>query len=162
MAKKDKADDGVKVITRNRKAFHEYEITDRLEAGLVLVGTEVKALRAGFGLLDGAYVKLEGGELWLVGAEIAEYEKGNQLNHKPKRTRKLLVHRREIDKFAGKATQKGMTLVPLQIYFKEGRAKVELALAKGRTKGDHRQAMAERDAKAEVAKSLGRQRKGMG
>ncbi len=155
MAKKDKADDGIKVITRNRKAFHEYEITDRLEAGVVLVGTEVKSLRAGFGLLDGAYVKLESGELWLVGAEIAEYDKGNQLNHKPKRTRKLLVHRREIDKFAGKATQKGMTLVPLQIYFKDGRAKVEIAIARGKQLHDKRQSAKTADAQREMKRAMG-------
>lgn len=155
MAKKEKEDDGRKVITRNRKAFHEYEVTDRLEAGLVLVGTEVKSLRAGFGNLEGAYVKLEGGELWLIGSEIAEYDKGNQLNHKPKRTRKLLVHRREIDKFAGKATQKGMTLVPLQIYFRAGRAKVEIAIGRGKQLHDKRQSAKTADAQREIKRAMG-------
>ena len=160
MAKKDKADDGVKVVTRNRKAFHEYEVLERLEAGLVLVGTEVKSLRAGFGNLEGAYVKLERGELWLIGSEIAEYEKGTHANHKPKRERKLLVHRREIDKFAGKATIKGMTLVPLQIYFKEGRAKVEIAIARGKQLHDKRQAAKSADAEREMKRAIGARSRG--
>src|SRR3954469_9064614 len=99
--KKDTKEDGRKVVARNSKAFHEYEILDRLEAGMVLVGTEVKRLRASNAVLDGAYAKLEIGELWLINSEIPEYEMGNRQNHKPKRTRKLLGHRREMDKFAG-------------------------------------------------------------
>jgi SsrA-binding protein len=155
MAKKAKDDDSRQVVTRNRKAFHEYEVLDRLEAGLVLVGTEVKSLRAGFGNLEGAYVKLEGGELWLISSEIPEYDKGNQLNHKPKRPRKLLVHRREIEKFAGKATMKGMTLVPLQIYFKDGRAKVEFAIARGKQLHDKRQSAKKADALREMKRAVG-------
>lgn len=147
---KEKAVDDRKVVARNRKAFHEFEITDRVEAGLVLVGTEVKSLRAGHGNLDGAYAKLDEGELWLIGSEIPEYEMGNRLNHKPKRTRKLLLHRREIDKFAGKATQKGFTLVPLQIYFKDGRAKVEIGVARGKQLYDKRQSAKKADAQREM------------
>jgi SsrA-binding protein len=149
MAKENPADDR-QVVTRNRKAFHEFEITDRVEAGLVLVGTEVKSLRAGHGNLDGAYAKLEDGELWLIGSEIPEYEMGNRLNHKPKRPRKLLLHRREINKFAGKATQKGFTLVPLQVYFKDGRAKVEIGVARGKQLYDKRQSAKKADAQREM------------
>jgi SsrA-binding protein len=153
---KNKTDlDGRHVVTRNRKAFHEYEVLDRLEAGLVLVGTEVKSLRAGHANLEGAYAKLEGGELWLISSEIPEYEKGNQLNHKPKRPRKLLVHRREINKFAGKATMKGMTLVPLQIYFKDGRAKIEIAIARGKQLHDKRQTAKKADAEREMKRAIG-------
>jgi len=147
---KDNPADTRKIVTRNRKAFHEFEITDRVEAGLVLVGTEVKSLRAGHGNLDGAYAKLEDGELWLIGSEIPEYEMGNQLNHKPKRPRKLLLHRREINKFAGKATQRGFTLVPLQVYFKDGRAKVEIGVARGKQLYDKRQTAKKADAQREI------------
>jgi SsrA-binding protein len=152
MSKQQKPDDR-KVVTRNRKAFHEFEITDRVEAGLVLVGTEVKSLRAGHGNLDGAYAKLDGGELWLIGSEIPEYEKGNQLNHKPKRPRKLLLHRREIDKFAGKASQKGFTLVPLAIYFKGGRAKVEVGIGRGKQLHDKRQSAKKAEAQREIKRA---------
>src|SRR3954467_10356502 len=103
---------------RNRRAFHEYEIFDTLECGLVLTGTEVKSLRSGAGSLEEAYAKIQDGELWLIGSDIPEYAMGNYLNHKPKRPRKLLLHRREIAKFAGKASQQGFTLVPLRMYFK--------------------------------------------
>src|SRR5262245_44939636 len=151
--KPDAKADGIKVVTRNRKAFHEYEILDRIEAGLALVGTEVISMRAGYGNLDGAYAKLDGGELWLVSSEIPEYEMGNRLNHKPKRTRKLLLHRREIDKFAGKASQQGFTLVPLQIYFKDGRAKVELAVARGKQLHDKREAKKKAEAQREIKRA---------
>lgn len=160
MAKKPLEKDARQVVTRNRKAFHEYEVLDRLEAGLVLVGTEVKSLRSGHTTLDGAYVKLEGGELWLINAEIPEYEKGNQLNHKPKRPRKLLVHRNEINKFAGKATMKGMTLVPLQVYFKDGRAKVEIAIARGKQLHDKRQSAKKADADREMKRAIGSRSRG--
>jgi SsrA-binding protein len=152
MAKKPADGKGadLKVVARNRKAFHEYEITDRIECGVVLVGTEVKSLRAGHAVLDGSYAKLDDGELWLINSEIPEYEKGNQLNHKPKRSRKLLLHRREIEKFAGKATQKGFTLVPLQIYFKEGRAKVEIGVARGKQLHDKRASAKKAEAQKEI------------
>src|SRR5262249_35555882 len=133
MAKsKDKTEDGLRIVTRNRRALHDYEIVDRLECGIVLCGTEVKSLRAGYAKLEDAYGKIEDGEVWLLGSEIPEYEMGNRLNHKPKRPRKLLLHRREIARFAAKATQRGFTLVPLKLYFKGGNAKVELAVAQGK------------------------------
>src|SRR5262245_66446805 len=125
MAGKPKEDgaDNAQLLTRNRRALHEYHILDTLECGIVLTGTEVKSLRDGSCSLEDAYAKLEDGEVWLIGSDIPEYAMGNRLNHKPKRPRKLLLHRREIEKFAGKATQKGFTLVPLKIYFKHGLAK---------------------------------------
>ena len=121
-------DDGIKIICRNKRAFHEYEVHDTLECGVALTGTEVKSLRDGLSSLEEAYAKLDGGEVWLIGSDIPEYAMGNRMNHKPKRPRKLLMHRREIDKFAGKASQQGFTLVPLRMYFKNGIAKVELAV----------------------------------
>ena len=124
-SKKKDEDEGIKLICRNKRAFHEYEVSDRLECGIVLTGTEVKSLRDGQGNLEDAYAKIEEGEVWLIGSDIPEYAMGNRMNHKPKRPRKLLLHRREIAKFAGKATQRGFTLVPLRMYFKQGLAKVE-------------------------------------
>src|SRR6478735_10599872 len=146
--KKDKnADaDGLVNICRNRRAAHDYEILDRIECGVVLVGTEVKSLRDGHGNLEDAYARVDGGEVWLIGAEIPEYTFGNRLNHKPKRPRKLLLHRREIAKFAGKADEKGLTLVPLRMYFKEGKAKVELAIARGKQVHDKRESKKTADA----------------
>src|SRR3954471_12504907 len=138
--KKD-ADDGLVNICRNRRALHEYEILDRVECGIVLVGTEVKSLRDGHANLEDAYARIDDGEVWLIGAEIPEYLFGNRLNHKPKRSRKLLLHKREIDKFAGKADERGLTLVPLRMYFKDGIAKVEVAVAKGKQSHDKRDAM---------------------
>jgi SsrA-binding protein len=137
-------------VCRNRRAAHEYEIYDTIECGVVLVGTEVKSLRDGHASLEDAYAKVEGGEVWLVGAEIPEYPFGNRLNHKPKRTRKLLLRRSEISKFAGKASQKGFTLVPLRLYFKNGLAKVEIAVARGKQRYDKRQALKKAEAKREM------------
>src|SRR5690348_15548001 len=122
-AKKKDDDDEIISICRNKRAFHEYEVFDALECGIVLTGTEVKSLRERAANLEDAYAKIEGGELWLIGSDIPEYTMGNRLNHKPKRPRKLLLHRREIAKFAGKASQQGFTLMPLRLYFKQGRAK---------------------------------------
>ncbi len=141
--KKDKkeAADGTVNICRNRRALHEYEILDRIECGIVLVGTEVKSLRDGHANLEDAYGRVDEGEVWLIGLEIPEYLYGNRLNHKPKRTRKLLLHRREIAKFADQAAERGLTLVPLQMYFKEGRAKVELAVARGKQAHDKRESL---------------------
>lgn len=150
MAKADKSGDDVKVVTRNRKAAHEYELSDRLECGIVLVGTEVKSLRDGHCSLDGAYAKVDGGELWLIGCEIPEYAMGNRLNHKPKRDRKLLVHRRELSKFAGKVSERGYTLVPTSVYFRNGRAKVEVAVARGKQLYDKRQSLKKAEAKREM------------
>ena len=156
--KKDNADEVVN-ICRNRRATHDYEILDRIECGIVLVGTEVKSLREGHANLEDAYAKIEDGELWLVGAEIPEYLFGNRLNHKPKRQRKLLLRRSEITKFAEKASEKGFTLVPLRMYFKNGKAKVEVAVAKGKQTHDKRQSLKAADAKREIAKAMSRRRK---
>ena len=148
MAKnKDASEDDIKVICRNKRAFHDYHIVDALECGIVLTGTEVKSLREAIASLEDAYAKIEDGEVWLIGSDIPEYTMGNRLNHKPKRPRKLLLHRREIAKFAGKATQRGFTLVPLRIYFKQGRAKVELAVAQGKKEYDKRQDQKKAEAK---------------
>ena len=155
MARADKGEADIKVVTRNRRASHEYELSDRLECGVVLVGTEVKSLRDGHCSLDGAYAKVEDGELWLIGCEIPEYAMGNRLNHKPKRDRKLLVHRRELAKFAGKASERGFTLVPTSVYFKNGRAKVKLGLGRGRKKGDRRATIKERESKREMDRAKG-------
>src|SRR5205814_1590505 len=150
MARHPKGDeDDIRLVTRNRRAFHEYEILDRIEAGISLVGTEVKSLRDGHANLEDAYAKLEDGEVWLMGSEIPEYAMGNRLNHKPKRPRKLLLHRSEINKFAGKASQRGFTLVPLRLYFKGGRAKVELAVCRGKANVDKRQSQKKADAQRE-------------
>ena len=153
-------EDDIRVVTRNRRAFHEYEILDRVEAGIALVGTEVKSLRDGHANLEDAYAKLEDGEVWMLGSEIPEYAMGNRQNHKPKRPRKLLLHRREIEKFAGKASQRGFTLVPLRLYFKKGKAKVEVAVARGKQKYDKRQALKQAEAKREMDRATGRRRKG--
>jgi SsrA-binding protein len=159
MARKDKQEEGIKLICRNKRAFHEYEVHDRLECGLVLTGTEVKSLRDGSASLEDAYAKLEGGEVWLLGSDIPEYTMGNRMNHKPKRPRKLLLHRREIDKFAGKASQRGFTLVPLRLYFKDGRAKVELAVCRGKAQHDKRQAQKKADAQREIRRAMSERRK---
>ena len=153
------SEEEVRVITRNRRAFHEYEILDKIECGIALVGTEVKSLREGHANLEEAYAKIEGNEVWLVGSEIPEYAMGNRLNHKPKRRRKLLLHRQEIEKFAGKASQRGFTLVPLQLYFKEGRAKVEIAVAKGKQKHDKREALKKSDAAREIRRAVANRRR---
>src|SRR5437764_1138989 len=153
-AKKDGNDEGVKVVARNRRAFHEYELSDRIECGVVLVGTEVKSLREGLGNLEDAYAKIEGGEVWMLGSDIPEYAMGNRLNHKPKRPRKLLLHRREIAKFAGKASERGFTLVPLRLYFKGGRAKVELAIARGEQLHDKREAKKKAEAQREIRRAM--------
>jgi SsrA-binding protein len=157
-AKKDEAD-GIKIICRNKRAFHEYDVFDALECGLVLTGTEVKSLRDGNGSLEDAYAKIEGGEVWLIGSDIPEYSMGNRMNHKPKRPRKLLLHRREIGKFAGKASQRGFTLVPLKMYFKDGRAKVELAVCRGKQMHDKRQDQKKADAQKEIRRALSDRRR---
>jgi SsrA-binding protein len=157
-AKKDEAD-GIKIICRNKRAFHEYQVFDTLECGLVLTGTEVKSLREGHSSLEDAYARIEDGEVWLIGSDIPEYSMGNRLNHKPKRPRKLLLHRREIDKFAGKASQRGFTLVPLKMYFKDGRAKIELAVCRGKQMHDNRQDQKKADAQKEIRRALSDRRR---
>ncbi len=157
--RKDDSDGELVHVCRNRRAAHEYEIHDTIECGVVLLGTEVKSLRDGHASLEDAYAKVEGGEVWLVGAEIPEYPFGNRLNHKPKRTRKLLLRRSEINKFAGKASQKGFTLVPLRLYFKKGLAKVEIAVARGKQRYDKRQALKKAEAKREMDRAASRRRR---
>lgn len=152
---------GRKVIALNRKARHEYEILDTMEAGLVLQGTEVKSLRAGQASIAEGYAEIRDGEAWLRGVTIPEYEQGTWTNHAPTRPRKLLLHRREISKLIGKTKEGGLTLVPLALYFKDGRAKIEIGLARGRKAYDKRRSIAERDVKRETAREIGRQRKGM-
>ena len=158
-----KADDkpAERVVAENRKARHDYEILDTLECGIALVGSEVKSLRGGRMSLDEAYGRVEAGEVWLLGCDIPEYDKANQLNHKPKRPRKLLLHRREIAKFAGHAFEKGLTLVPLKMYFKNGRVKVLLGIGRGRKTHDKRQKLKAASAKREIETALrGRGREG--
>lgn len=151
---KNEADDGIKLVCRNKRASFDYEIIDKLECGVVLVGTEVKSLRDGHASLEDSYARIEGGEVWLIGAEIPEYAMGNRLNHKPKRPRKLLLHRREIARFAGKATQKGFTLVPLRLYFKHGKAKVEIAVVRGKQAHDKREAQKKAEATREIRRAM--------
>lgn len=153
--KPEKAD-AVHVVARNRRARREFDLIEKLEAGLVLTGTEVKSLRNGKASLDESYATLENGEVWLLGCDIPEYLQANRMNHKPKRPRKLLLHRAEIIKIAGKATEKGLTLVPLAIYFKNGKAKVELFVAKGRKLYDKREALKKQDAKRDMDRVLRR------
>lgn len=152
-AKKDEAN-GERPICRNRRAYHEYEVFDTLECGLVLTGTEVKSLRDGAGSLEDAYAKIQGREVWLIGCDIPEYAMGNLFNHKPKRPRKLLLHRAEIGKFAGKASEQGFTLVPLRMYFKNGRAKVELAVARGKKLHDKRESQRNKEVKKDLRREM--------
>ncbi|MDX6593312.1 MAG: SsrA-binding protein [Gaiellales bacterium] len=141
---------GRKIIVENRRARHEFHILDRVEAGIALTGTEVKSLRDGGGNLREAYAVLRGGEMFLVGANIAPYRQGNLANHEPMRDRKLLLHRREIEQLGAKVAQRGMTLVPLSLYLTNGRVKLEIGLAKGKEGVDKRHSMAERDAKRQM------------
>lgn len=166
MAKKDAGKGGktppelpaIQVVARNRKARFEYELLEKVEAGMVLTGTEVKSLRTGKASLDEAYAQVERDEVWLYGCDIPEYLEANRMNHKPKRPRKLLLHRSEIDKVAAKSSERGLTLVPLQIYFKKGIAKVEIAVARGRKSYDKREAVKKQDAKREMDRVLRRGR----
>jgi SsrA-binding protein len=152
---------GSKLVAQNKKARHDYLITDTWEAGLVLTGTEVKSLRAGRASLVDGFAEVENGEAWLLGVHIPEYTAGTWTNHTPRRKRKLLLHRLEIDRIESKTSEKGFTLVPLSLYFKDGRAKVELGLGRGKKSYDKRQAMAARDARRETVRELGRRAKGM-
>lgn len=151
-----RGDEGVKVIATNRRARHEYIILDQWEAGLVLQGTEVKALRAGKANLGDAFAEIRDGEAWLVKMHIGPYEQGNIQNHDPFRRRKLLLSRRELRKLRPRLEEQGLTLVPLRVYFRRGLAKVELGLARGKKLHDKRQASARRDADRRIAASLGR------
>jgi SsrA-binding protein len=150
-----------KVVATNRKARHDYSILDVFEAGIVLAGTEVKSLREGKASLVDAFATVDDGEVWLRNVHIPEYVQGSWTNHAPRRNRKLLLHRREIDTLIGKIRDGNLTLVPLSLYFLEGKVKVELALARGKQARDKRQDMARRDAQREVTRELGRRAKGI-
>lgn len=153
---------GRKVIVSNRRARHDFAILDVFEAGIVLTGTEVKSLRAGRASLADAFATVDDGEVFLRGMHIPEYTEGSWTNHEPRRSRKLLLHRQEIERLIGKVRESGLSLVPLAVYFSDGKAKMEIALARGKRSYDKRQDLAERDARREVQKALGRRAKGMG
>jgi SsrA-binding protein len=145
---------GEKLIVENRRARHDYHLLERFEAGIVLTGTEVKSLRDGRANLRQAYADVRDGEVWLVGAHISVYEQGNIANHDPDRDRKLLLHAQEISSLIGKVKERGLTLVPTRLYFKNGRAKVELALARGKELRDKRRDLAKRDADREMERAM--------
>lgn len=149
---------GHKVIARNRRARYDYHIEDTYEAGIVLTGTEVKSLREGRANLTDAFAMVRDGELWLHNVNIPQYTQGTWTNHEPRRTRKLLLHKREIDRLIGKTKESGLTLIPLSLYFSDGKAKAEIALARGKKAHDKRQAIAEREASREVDRALRRRR----
>ncbi|MDV6014569.1 SsrA-binding protein SmpB [Haloechinothrix sp. LS1_15] len=151
---------GRSTIVSNRRARHDYTILETFEAGIVLTGTEVKSLRAGKASLVDSFATVDDGEVWLRGVHIPEYAQGTWTNHHPRRHRKLLLHRTEIAKLIGKTKQSGLSLVPLSLYFSDGKVKVELALAQGKRKHDKRRDIARREAQREVAKSVGRAVKG--
>lgn len=151
---------GEKLVASNKKARHDYHIEDTLEAGLVLTGTEVKSLRAGRASLVDGYASIDRGEAWLEGVHIPEYTEGTWTNHSPRRKRKLLLHRREIDKLAGQVSRGGYTLVPLRLYFSDGKAKVELALAKGKREYDKRQALREKQDSREAERAMRQRNRG--
>lgn len=153
-ADKGKAANGFKIISDNRSAGHDYELMERFEAGLSLTGTEVKACRAGKVQLKDAFATVEAGEAWLVNAHISEYSHGNRENHLPGRKRKLLLHRQEIDKLHGKTREKGLSLIPTKIYFKDGKIKVELALGRGKKLHDKRAAERTKEQNAEARAAL--------
>ena len=152
---------GRKLIAQNRRARHDYTVLDTFEAGLVLQGTEVKSLREGRANITEAFALIENGEAWLHNAYIPEYTHGTYSNHSPRRRRKLLLHGEEIVRLVGKTRESGLTLVPLSLYFSNGKAKVEIALARGKRAYDRRQDLAERDASREMQRAIGRRSKGM-
>ena len=151
---------GRKLVAQNKKARHDYSIEDVFEAGLVLTGTEVKSLRAGRASLTDGYATIDDGEAWLRGVHIPEYDLGTWTNHEPRRARKMLLRKEELRRIAGKTKETGLTLVPLALYFKDGYAKVEIALARGRKSYDKRQAIAERESRREADRATGRRSKG--
>jgi SsrA-binding protein len=144
------------VIARNRRARHDYHLEDVVEAGLVLTGTEVKSLRAGRASLTDGFAQITDGEMWLHGVHIPEYTQGTWTNHEPRRPRKVLLHRKEIDRLASKTAERGLTIIPLSLYFKDGKVKVELALARGKRTYDKRHDLAQRDAAREVERAFRR------
>jgi SsrA-binding protein len=148
----------VKVVTNNRKAYHNFTVEDSLEAGLALTGTEIKSIRDGKVNLNDAYVKPEGGDLWLLNAYIARYDPGSYMSHEPTRNRRLLMHRKQINLLTGRVQERGLTIVPLKIYLKDGLAKLEIALGKGKKLYDKREAIAERDSDREIDRAVKSQR----
>ena len=146
--------EGITLVANNKKAYHDYFILEKYEAGLELTGTEVKSLRAGKCSIKEAYVRVENGEIFVVGMNISPYEQGNIFNTDPLRVKKLLMHKAEIAKLAGQIAEKTMTIMPLQVYFKNGRAKLEIGLAKGKKLYDKREDMAKRDAKRDIERAL--------
>ena len=152
------AEQGTKIIARNKRARHDYAIEEVVEAGLVLTGTEVKSLRAGRASLTDGFGMISDSEAWLHGVHIPVYTQGTWTNHEPRRTRKLLLHRKEIERLARSTQERGLTLVPLSLYFKDGKAKIELGLARGKRSYDKRQDLAKRDAAREVDRELRRRR----
>ena len=150
---------GRKLIVQNRKARHNYDIEDTYEAGIVLTGTEVKSLRAGRASLVDGYAEVRDSEIWLRNVHIPEYDQGSWTNHEPRRSRKLLMRRDEISRLIGKTRERGLTLIPLSLYFKDGYAKVEIALAKGKKTHDKRQALVEKQAKREAERAMARARR---
>ena len=149
--------EGLLVVARNRRARFEYDLMDSFEAGIVLTGTEVKSLRNGKSSLEESYAQIDReGEVWLLGCDIPEYLQANRMNHKSKRPRKLLLHRREIDKLNNKASERGLTIVPTRIYFKNGMAKVEVCIGKGRKLHDKREALKKQDARREIDRATRR------
>ena len=151
---------GRKVIAQNRRARHDYTILDTYEAGVALMGTEVKSLREGRASMADAFANIDDGEVWLRGLHIPEYLRGSWTNHAPRRSRKLLLHRKEIDRLLGKTQEGGLTLVPLSLYFNDGKVKCEIALARGKRDYDKRADMAKRDANREIQREIGRAAKG--
>ena len=145
---------GIKIVATNRKAGRDYHLDDRREAGLVLMGTEIKSIRAGRVNLADGYVQVRDGELWLINVHIAPYDPAGRYGHEPRRPRKLLLHRREIDRLISRVQERGYTIVPVRLYLKEGRAKVEIALARGKRKYDKRQAISKRDAQRDIERAL--------
>jgi SsrA-binding protein len=154
--------EGIKIIVQNRKAWHDFEILDTYEAGLVLHGTEVKALREGRANLKDSYARVEGNEAFLHNIHISEYVQANRFNHDPERKRKLLLHKKEIDRLRTRAEEKGLTLVPLKMYFKRGKAKVEIGIARGKKQYDKRHAIAKRDAQRALDQALKTRTRGGG
>ncbi|UYM04087.1 SsrA-binding protein SmpB [Solicola gregarius] len=152
---------GRKVVAQNRKARHDFHIEDTFEAGLVLTGTEVKSLRAGRASLTDGFADFDDGEMWLLGVHIPEYTQGTWTNHTVRRKRKLLLHRSEIDKIERRVSERGLTVIPLSLYFLDGRAKVEIALARGKKSYDKRHAIAERDQNRQAQQEVGRRIKGL-
>lgn len=151
---------GIKTVVSNRRAHHDYHILEKFEAGIELRGTEVKSLRGGHMVLKDSYADIIDGQLFLVGAHISPYEQGTAWNHEPERSRRLLMHRREIDRLDAQVSEKGLTLVPLSVYFKEGRAKVELGLCRGKQTIDKRRSIQEREVKREIDRAVKGVRKG--